>query len=289
MRCPSCGNYNQDGSPRCVCCGSPLPPPGYDMNGYPVQPPKKRSYTWLYVLVIFTLVVAIGTCTFVLFDVINHKAEEDAEMITTGYTPAAPAAPSAEKRSGDSAVAPDAPGEEKTTVPDVVGLKSADAYTKLADSGLNFDIDYAYSENVAKDHVIAQTPKKGSTVTPGDTVKLTVSDGKKPNNTSDSKKDSEAEVYSDPTDRYDLQASYRYLSQSDISWMTLGQVQHAINEIYAKNGFRFTKGDAKSYFESMDWYHPDTTNMKTVVDRMNDYEYANVRLMGKYRDSLKNP
>lgn len=293
MQCPFCGNLNKEEARFCTACGAQLAVPMYDPNRYPAQPPKQKSYTWIYVLVIILLVVLIGAGTFLLFRFRNEDHTEGGVQTTLPIPTAAPAG-GLPQSGGSSDGNSGSKAEKNPTVPNVVGMRSADAYSKLGESDFNYKAEFDYSDSVPADYVIAQSPKEGEQAQSRSTVTLTISKGTKPVETpkNDTPKTNDtpapAQTYTDTTDRYGLNASSRYLSQSDISWMNLEEVQFAINEIYAKNGFRFTKaGDTKTYFESMDWYNPDTTNMNTIVSRMNKYEYANVKLMGQYRDSLK--
>lgn len=91
---------------------------------------------------------------------------------------------------------------------------------------------------------------------------------------------------SQKSDNKELNASSRYISRSDLSGMTLDEVQLAINEIYAKHGYYFSEEPYKSIFESYDWYSPDTTNMDVVGNRLNEYENQNLKVLGSYRNSL---
>jgi serine/threonine-protein kinase len=67
-------------------------------------------------------------------------------------------------------------GPPPVDVPNVVGKKVGDAQDALRRAGLDVDVDLEYSDTVAKDEVIAQSPANG-TVPKGSTVRLTVSRG----------------------------------------------------------------------------------------------------------------
>lgn len=295
MQCPNCGRNNKNDAKFCPDCGAPLFVPTYDPSPYPAEPPKpkQKSRTRIYVLLIVLLVVLIGAAGFLLYYFMGKNNAQNGTPPTLPSPTITAAAGSSAQNGGQSAATQ--PATEKTpTVPNIVGMKSADAYNTLTNAGFKFKAEFAYSDSAPEDYIIAQSPKEDTAAQPGSTVTLTISKGTKPadppktETPQQSNTPTPARTYTDTTDRYGLNASSRYLSQSDISWMNLEEVQFAINEIYAKNGFRFTKaGDAKTYFESMDWYNPDTTNMNTIVSRMNKYEYANVKLMGQYRDALK--
>ncbi len=83
------------------------------------------------------------------------------------------------------------------------------------------------------------------------------------------------------------QSSSAYLTDSDLFGLDKDQVQRAINEIYARNGYIFQSSQTeKSYFESQPWYHGTETNMDAVRAKFNDYERANEKKLAEYRDHL---
>lgn len=81
-------------------------------------------------------------------------------------------------------------------------------------------------------------------------------------------------------------SSTTYLTEEDLYWLSDAQLQRAINEIYARNGYIFQQSASeKQYFESRPWYHGDEVNQDVVKSRFNQFENANVKLMQSYRDS----
>lgn len=72
-------------------------------------------------------------------------------------------------------------GEEKVTVPDVVGKKDATAQSAIKEAGLKVGtVTYDYSDTVEKGKVVSQSVKAGKKVASGSTVDLVVSNGAKP-------------------------------------------------------------------------------------------------------------
>ncbi len=69
-------------------------------------------------------------------------------------------------------------GEETVTVPNVVGHTSSKAKTTLENKGFAVTVNKVYSDSVAADRVISQSPNGGSAQIKGSTVTLTVSLGK---------------------------------------------------------------------------------------------------------------
>ena len=68
-------------------------------------------------------------------------------------------------------------GKKKTVVPDVMYMSEKNATAKLNQCLLKFEISYAESETVSKGCVMKQSPKSGSAVDDGSTVKLVISKG----------------------------------------------------------------------------------------------------------------
>jgi len=67
-------------------------------------------------------------------------------------------------------------GPAPVKVPSVAGLSLGDAEARLTGTGLSAEVTRDFSETVAKDHVISQSPASGQ-LPRGATVKLIVSDG----------------------------------------------------------------------------------------------------------------
>lgn len=81
-------------------------------------------------------------------------------------------------------------------------------------------------------------------------------------------------------------SSTTYLTEEDLYWLSDAQLQRAINEIYARNGYIFQQSASeKQYFESRPWYQGNEVNQDVVKSRFNQFENANVKLMQSYRDS----
>lgn len=69
---------------------------------------------------------------------------------------------------------------EKKEVPNVIGYEEKYAKTLLSVAGFLMEVDYAYSEDIAKDLICAQDPADGSKLKVGSYVKVTISMGKAP-------------------------------------------------------------------------------------------------------------
>jgi hypothetical protein len=75
-------------------------------------------------------------------------------------------------------------------------------------------------------------------------------------------------------------SSSRYLSREELSSLNPGQLWRARNEIYARNGYRFTTARGIAYAQSLGaYYHGVDPNDDRVFSRMNPVERANVSLI----------
>ena len=80
------------------------------------------------------------------------------------------------------------------------------------------------------------------------------------------------------------QSDKEYLTDSDLYGYDKETLQHAINEIYARRGYIFTKNmDEKAYFESKPWYRGVSTDMAYIESLFNKYEKANVNKIRDYQ------
>lgn len=73
----------------------------------------------------------------------------------------------------------------------------------------------------------------------------------------------------------------RYLTESDISGLSLQQLNYAKNEIYARRGRKFDSVELQEYFGSKSWYHGTIEPSQFTNDMLNDYEIKNADLLSK--------
>ena len=76
---------------------------------------------------------------------------------------------------------------KKTTIPKLIGMKKQDIIKKLKELNLNYNFIYEY-DNKEKDIAIKQSMKENSEVSENTTITITLSNGKKPTNSSNSNK-----------------------------------------------------------------------------------------------------
>ncbi len=75
-------------------------------------------------------------------------------------------------------------------------------------------------------------------------------------------------------------SSERKITDSEASKLTSEEVQLAINEIYARNGYIFKTESIQSYFESKSWYSPDSSFSTSDLSSIESY---NIGVLSKYR------
>ena len=71
----------------------------------------------------------------------------------------------------------------------------------------------------------------------------------------------------------------RYLTESDISGLSLQQLNYAKNEIYARRGRKFDSVELQEYFGSKSWNRGTIEPSQFTNDMLNDYEIKNADLL----------
>ena len=104
-------------------------------------------------------------------------------------------------RKGDEIIITVCTHSSVVKVPDVTGKPQSDAEKAIKAAGLKVSVTKAYSDKVAKGNVIKSNPTAGSGLKKGDTVVITVSDGKNTTNSvSSNSSDAESENESKGTE-----------------------------------------------------------------------------------------
>lgn len=75
------------------------------------------------------------------------------------------------------------------------------------------------------------------------------------------------------------ESNSRYLTDADVSGLTLQQLNYAKNEIYARHGRKFDSKELQNYFGSKSWYNGtvNATDFKETV--FNEYEKKNAEFL----------
>ena len=72
-------------------------------------------------------------------------------------------------------------------------------------------------------------------------------------------------------------ADTEYLSKSEVKKLSDSELQYAVNEIYARNGLKFTKKENKERFEKKKWYTGTVDDQDSIS--LNKYEKKNIDIM----------
>lgn len=94
--------------------------------------------------------------------------------------------------------------------------------------------------------------------------------------------DSSYVVYVEETNAAAVYPTY-YLSEQEVAAMDQEEIQFIINQIYAKNGYVFSKDHIQAYFSKMPWYVP-VSNDASRLD-MSPVDRSNLNLLVQHREN----
>lgn len=89
------------------------------------------------------------------------------------------------------------------------------------------------------------------------------------------------DYYVDPDSYILYDSDRRYISSSEISQLTLQEINYAKNEIYARRGRIFRSQELSDYFEQKNWYWGHISPEQFSDSMLNTYETANVAALQK--------
>lgn len=78
-------------------------------------------------------------------------------------------------------------------------------------------------------------------------------------------------------------SSSRKLNASDVAGLSADDIQTAINDIYAHNGYIFKTPSIRAYYESQSWYNGTEKSESAVEASFNSYERYNKDFLAQYR------
>ena len=78
----------------------------------------------------------------------------------------------------------------------------------------------------------------------------------------------------------------RYLTDAEVSALSLQQMCYARNEIYARRGYIFQSQELRDYFGSKSWYYPTVPAASFSDQVFNSMEVANIDLLKRYEYSI---
>ncbi len=83
------------------------------------------------------------------------------------------------------------------------------------------------------------------------------------------------------------ESSTRALTESEIALLTDEEIQRAINELYARNGYTFKDETKRAFYEQYSWYEPTVSPEDFSMALFNSVEKENVEMLQKERDSRR--
>ncbi len=83
------------------------------------------------------------------------------------------------------------------------------------------------------------------------------------------------------------ESSTRILTESEIDLLTDEEIQCAINELYARNGYTFKDETKREFYEQYSWYEPTVSPDDFSMSLFSSIEKENVEMLQKERDSRK--
>jgi ribosomal protein L40E len=81
-------------------------------------------------------------------------------------------------------------------------------------------------------------------------------------------------------------SAVRYLSEAEVSALSLQQMCYARNEIYARRGYIFQSQELRDYFGSKSWYYPTVPAQSFSDQVFNSVEIANIDLLKRVEYSI---
>ena len=75
------------------------------------------------------------------------------------------------------------------------------------------------------------------------------------------------------------ESNSRYLTDADVSGLTLQQLNYAKNEIYARHGRKFDSKELQNYFGSKSWYNGTVNAADFKETVFNEYEKKNAEFL----------
>ena len=299
--CPNCGAAMQPGDVFCVMCGADFLGTGASVP--PAAPAPKKNNRALTVVLVCLLVLVIGVCAFIGYEMITSGSEDDEKETSQ-----------ADDRTGNEVIARPEQGNEEKTQPadsDVKTLK----VTILHENGT---ADYCEVETEQDDLVTAMKQENIAqfAVVDGSMAAVSVLDEQADRDRGETwvvyRNGDEVEYVDacmiedgdeikfvfrveqtqedDDTNEEQMTDSEYLLPESNSRYLTLDDIDHldhehlcfARNEIYARHGWIFSVPQIAEYFATKSWYVGTTLPANFNYGVLNAYEQANIKLIVDY-------
>lgn len=222
-----------------------------------------------------------------------------------------PKQPSATPATADSGVAASAatqPGTDRdaakiVVMPNLNGLKEAEAYKRLNAADVRYKIARVNSEEVPFSYVVSQNPSPGSEFPRSEEAVVYISKGRVNEiiesstrataattaapSTAPSAATGTADVSSLLAADYILpESAAGELTKNDLRRLDQTTLNLALNEIYARHGRKFTDPAIQAHFNTKSWYHPTVSGQDFDMSILNRYEIYNINLITDYQSEM---
>lgn len=95
------------------------------------------------------------------------------------------------------------------------------------------------------------------------------------------------QVYTPDTSDYVIwDSNIRYLTESEVSLLSLRELNYARNEIYARRGYLFQSQELRDYFGGRGWYYGTIPGNQFSAAIFNQFESANIDLLMRYEYAI---
>jgi len=312
--CSNCGHKLGPGAEFCSECGQRVAQPQVQQQqpqpsqqpatpAQPQQQPQAASSSnpaiWIGVgifafLVIVLVIAAVGGLW--LFSarapqtsqpatVETTEQPTEAEVATVPATTEEAATPAATVTPAPAApvAAPVPAPPAQVTVPNVIGLSSGDAADRLANIG-GFQIIYnpsRYSDQYAKGAIIAQNPRGGAVVRPGDVVYIV--EGLGPAPAPPPRRVAAPKPRRTVSGGQGELAAYtrtRRVTNGDLNYRSNWECTLIRNEIYARHGRPFNNRQIRAWFMGQSWYQPTSNFSESWLSSV---EKRNAEFIANYQ------
>lgn len=236
LRCSNCGTENNDSVKFCKKCGTEMRklsdststvnlgysdgyinnPEAYTQSdNYEDETASKKKWIIICVVILSVVLIAVSVVFLFMFSALNKEDDESETEATVATTEVVTTAEATTIPETTEPTTQPETTEKTVTVPDVKGLKSGDAIKVLKEASLDYEVVLAYSNDVANDYVISQSPVAGKNVKEEETVTIYASKGSSSGKKDDSSSSSSSSSQSKKGPEFDYISTSSELSETD--------------------------------------------------------------------------